>query len=152
MSSSGPSTPKCSSAIYCFLLQDTIQGQLTGSELLGRTQKFLRHAESNSEQQPSSFMNECFSYAESQVRQTIHLRPRWGLRSGNLRRLSGRTITRKNGLERKERRSRDRSVELLQLRVLCLGFLQDGDVGVGVFPEREEILVGGAGFDEGVRL
>jgi hypothetical protein len=31
----------------------------------------------------------------------------------------------------------------LQLRVLCLGFLQDGDVGVGVFPEREEIFVGG---------
>jgi hypothetical protein len=27
----------------------------------------------------------------------------------------------------------------LQLRVLRLGFLQDGDVGVGVFPEGEEI-------------
>ena len=26
--------------------------------------------------------------------------------------------------------------ELLQLRVLRFGFLQDGDVGVGVFPER----------------
>jgi hypothetical protein len=25
--------------------------------------------------------------------------------------------------------------ELLQLRVLCLGLLQDGDVGVGVFPD-----------------
>jgi hypothetical protein len=35
-------------------------------------------------------------------------------------------------------------LNLLQLRVLRLGFLQDGDVGVGVFPEREEILVGGA--------
>src|ERR1700751_148998 len=30
---------------------------------------------------------------------------------------------------------------LLQLRVLHLGLLQDGDVGVGVFPEGEEILV-----------
>jgi hypothetical protein len=34
-------------------------------------------------------------------------------------------------------------VRSLQLRVLGLGFLQDGGVGVGVFPEREEILVGG---------
>src|SRR5213592_2459198 len=34
----------------------------------------------------------------------------------------------------------------LQLRVLRLGFLQDGDVGVGVFPEGEEILIGGAGL------
>src|SRR5712692_4178685 len=32
---------------------------------------------------------------------------------------------------------------LLQLRVLRLGLLQDGDVGVGVFPEGEEIFVGG---------
>jgi hypothetical protein len=30
---------------------------------------------------------------------------------------------------------------LLQLRVLRFGFLQDGDVGVGVFPEGEEILI-----------
>jgi hypothetical protein len=29
----------------------------------------------------------------------------------------------------------------LQLRVLRFGFLQDGDVGVGVFPEGEEILI-----------
>src|ERR1700730_7535951 len=29
----------------------------------------------------------------------------------------------------------------LQLRVLRLGFLQDGDVGVGVFPEGEEVLI-----------
>jgi hypothetical protein len=35
--------------------------------------------------------------------------------------------------------------ESLQLRVLRLGFLQDGDVGVGVFPERKKVLVGGAG-------
>src|SRR2546425_13266408 len=33
---------------------------------------------------------------------------------------------------------------LLQLRVFRFGLLQDGDVGVGVFPEREEVLVGGA--------
>jgi hypothetical protein len=32
---------------------------------------------------------------------------------------------------------------LLQLRVLDFGFLQDRDVGVGVFPEGEEIFVGG---------
>src|SRR5437588_12145817 len=31
---------------------------------------------------------------------------------------------------------------LLQLRVLRLGFFQDGDVGVGVFPKGEEVLVG----------
>jgi hypothetical protein len=34
----------------------------------------------------------------------------------------------------------------LQLCVLRLGFLQDGNVGVGVFPEGEEIFVGGTGF------
>jgi hypothetical protein len=33
-----------------------------------------------------------------------------------------------------------------QLCVFRLGFLQDGDVGVGVLPERKEILIGGAGF------
>jgi len=39
----------------------------------------------------------------------------------------------------------------LQLRVLRLGFVQDGDVGVGVgvFPEREEVLVGGERPDAG---
>ena len=31
---------------------------------------------------------------------------------------------------------------LLQLRVLRFGLLQDGDVGVGIFPEGEEVLVG----------
>jgi hypothetical protein len=35
---------------------------------------------------------------------------------------------------------------LFQLCVLRLSLLQDGDIGVGVFPEREEILIGGAGF------
>ena len=34
----------------------------------------------------------------------------------------------------------------MQFRVLCFGFLQDGNVGVGVFPQREEILIRGAGF------
>ncbi len=36
------------------------------------------------------------------------------------------------------------SAELLQLRVLRLGFLQYGNVRVGVFPQREEILIRGA--------
>jgi len=31
----------------------------------------------------------------------------------------------------------------LQLRVLGFGLFQDGDVGVGVFPEGEEVVVGG---------
>jgi hypothetical protein len=34
-------------------------------------------------------------------------------------------------------------VELLHLRVVRLGFFQDGDFGVGVFLEGEEIFVGG---------
>src|SRR6202040_227174 len=38
---------------------------------------------------------------------------------------------------------------LLQLRVLRFGLLQDGDVGVGVFPEGEEIFVGGECPDAG---
>ena len=33
-------------------------------------------------------------------------------------------------------------VALSQLRVLGLGLLQDGDVGVGVLPERQEVFVG----------
>jgi hypothetical protein len=35
---------------------------------------------------------------------------------------------------------------LLQLRVLGFGLLKDGDVGVGVFPEGEEVLVGCSGL------
>jgi hypothetical protein len=35
---------------------------------------------------------------------------------------------------------------LPQLLVLRLGLLQDGDVGVGVFPECEEVLIGDSGF------
>src|SRR5690242_3997054 len=34
----------------------------------------------------------------------------------------------------------------LQLRVLRLGLLQDGNVGVGVLPEGKEVLIRGAGF------
>ena len=39
---------------------------------------------------------------------------------------------------------------LFQLCVLRLGFLQDGDVGVSVFPEGEEVLIGSAGFGASV--
>src|ERR1700685_397669 len=38
---------------------------------------------------------------------------------------------------------------LLQLRVLRFGLLQDGNVGVGVFPEGEEIFVGCERSDAG---
>jgi hypothetical protein len=34
----------------------------------------------------------------------------------------------------------------VQLRVFCFGLLQEGDVRVGVFPERGEVLVGALGF------
>jgi hypothetical protein len=37
---------------------------------------------------------------------------------------------------------------LLQLRVLGFGLLQDGDIGVGVFPEGKEILVARSGLDD----
>jgi hypothetical protein len=36
---------------------------------------------------------------------------------------------------------------LLRLRVFGFGLLQDGDVGVGVFPECEKIFVGGQRAD-----
>jgi hypothetical protein len=36
--------------------------------------------------------------------------------------------------------------ELLQFRVFGFCFLEDGDVGVGVLPEFEEIVLGGAGY------
>ena len=35
---------------------------------------------------------------------------------------------------------------LLQLRVLGLGVFQYGDVGVGVLPKSEEVVIRGAGF------
>src|SRR5215472_12062020 len=40
-----------------------------------------------------------------------------------------------------------RGRKLLQLRVLGFGLLQDGDVRVGVFPKREEVLVSHLSFD-----
>ena len=39
--------------------------------------------------------------------------------------------------------------ESLQLRVLGFGFFQNGDVGIGVFPQREELFVGGEGMQPG---
>ena len=41
-----------------------------------------------------------------------------------------------------EQENKTNTSESLQLRVLRLGLLKDGDVGVGVFPEGEEVLVG----------
>jgi hypothetical protein len=38
---------------------------------------------------------------------------------------------------------------LLQLPVFRFGVLQDGDVGVGVFPEREEVFISGERPDAG---
>ena len=37
-------------------------------------------------------------------------------------------------------------MRLLQLLILRLGFFQDGDVGVGIFLEGEEVLIGGTSF------
>ena len=34
----------------------------------------------------------------------------------------------------------------MQFRVFRFGLLEDGNVGVGVFPQREEILIRGSGF------
>ena len=48
--------------------------------------------------------------------------------------------------------ARIRAQGLFQVCVVRLGFLQHGNIGVGVFPEREEFLIGGAGFGQGVRL
>jgi len=42
-----------------------------------------------------------------------------------------------------------RIAPLLQLRVLGFGLLVNRDVGVGVFPEGEEVFVGGEGADTG---
>ena len=39
--------------------------------------------------------------------------------------------------------------ELPQPRVLGFGLLEDGDVGVGIFPEREEVFVSGERPDAG---
>jgi hypothetical protein len=40
---------------------------------------------------------------------------------------------------------RNFSIDSLQLRVLCLGFFENRDVGIGVLPDGEEILIGGTG-------
>ena len=50
---------------------------------------------------------------------------------------------------RKSRKSL--GLRLLQLRILLLGLLQDREVGVSVFPQREEILVSNAAL-RGVAL
>ena len=39
---------------------------------------------------------------------------------------------------------------VVQLCVLRLGFVQDGDVGIGVFPEGKKVLVSGEGPHAGV--
>jgi hypothetical protein len=48
-----------------------------------------------------------------------------------------------------EQAAEDRGVGSLQLRVLRFGLLQNGDVRVGIFPEREEVFVGGERPDAG---
>jgi hypothetical protein len=50
---------------------------------------------------------------------------------------------------RHEKLARRPYKRLLQLGVLRLGFLQDWDVGVGVFPEGQEIFVRGKRTDAG---
>ena len=36
--------------------------------------------------------------------------------------------------------------QLLQLRLLCLGLFQDGNVRVGILPERKEVMIFRAGL------
>jgi hypothetical protein len=36
----------------------------------------------------------------------------------------------------------------LQPRVLCPGFLKDGNGGVGILPEGDEILIGSVGLED----
>jgi len=45
-----------------------------------------------------------------------------------------------------------RAIPSLQFRVFRLSLLQDGDVWIGVLPESEEVLVGRAGFAQGIGL
>lgn len=47
------------------------------------------------------------------------------------------------------REAKVRARGLSQPCVFRLGFVQNGDIGVGVFPEGEEILIGGAGRPRG---
>src|SRR5215469_7120267 len=44
------------------------------------------------------------------------------------------------------KRQAEKFKTLLQLRVLGFGLLQDGNIRVGVFPQRQKILIRGAGF------
>src|SRR5438445_1573823 len=43
-------------------------------------------------------------------------------------------------------RPRKTQAVLLQLRVLRVGFLQDGNIGVGILPESEKVLILRVGF------
>ena len=47
------------------------------------------------------------------------------------------------------RRAHLSELVLLQLGVFSFGFFQDGNIAVGIFPQREEVVVGGAGLGEG---
>src|SRR5664280_588595 len=44
-------------------------------------------------------------------------------------------------------RTEGTSCELLQLGILGFGLLQEGNIMVSVFPERQEVLICGTGFD-----
>ena len=55
-------------------------------------------------------------------------------------------IQRRSSRGRRWRRFWGSSLRSVQLGVFGLGFFKDRDVGVGVFPLGEEILIGGAGF------
>jgi len=73
--------------------------------------------------------------------------------TGMLSRIELFVKTAEGGVENREQISGDDCWELMsrirwlvQLRVLRLGFDEDGDAGIGVFPEGEEILIGGFGF------
>ena len=50
---------------------------------------------------------------------------------------------------KQQKTSQQFSLRSLQPRVLRLGLLQDGDVGVGIFPEGEEVFVGSERADAG---
>jgi hypothetical protein len=79
-----------------------------------------------------------------------HIRYLFAHRSDvNLRRRARLKARMATWLLRSSKEVRIRPTTLLQLRVLRLGFFQDGDVRVGVLPEREEMFVGGECPDPG---
>ena len=43
--------------------------------------------------------------------------------------------------------TRQCAAELFEFRILGLGGYEDGDAGIGVFPQLEEVLVSGAALD-----